>query len=86
MSHVIAKDGSRFVIVLSERKKNIISLCLLIAVCTEKIKRELYFIGWLMTSVASLHPIGALNLLGLINELWKTIISLVYFCINTENI
>ena len=32
--------------------KNVISLYLLIAVCTEKKTRELYFIGCLMTSVA----------------------------------
>ena len=41
---MIVKDGSRFVIVCL-KGKNAISLCLLIAVCTEKIKRELYFIG-----------------------------------------
>ena len=42
LSHVIAKDGSRFVIVLSERK---------MLGSTEKIKRELNFIGWFTMSV-----------------------------------
>ena len=44
LSHVIAKDGSRFVIPLSERSGK----CL---VSTEDINRELNFIGWFTMSV-----------------------------------